>query len=575
MKRMLMMCSGMLAGLALLAAPAPVARAANMEILKAVPEQAWGVLIIRNLNELDQKLMGVSQQLNVEPISVLNMAKATTGLMSGVNDKGSAALVFMGGPAVMADPSQSLAILVPAQDYAGLTSGLAPEDAGNGISKVMLAGQPSYVMQQGNYAVLGPAPAAVQTVAGAMGGAGIVANWSPHQQQRFAEDDLTLVINLKAILADQMISQMLQGIAAMSGGTMNIEELKETETIAVGIRIGKEGVRIGGYAGMRPGSASAGLMASVAPTAESLLAGLPADNYLVAFGMRGSEKVWAKYAETYSTMLKNPMYAAQTGVEPAKMAAIADRISGIMRDARDVSFSLSALPEGSDGMIGMTKIVSVSGGAAAKCNQVAELIKSLIQLAPAEEAKKALDLFKYTDGAETVAGVKISQLALHLDQAEWVTEDDYRKLQNVLGRDGLLFRLAPIDDQHIVATLGGGTGRLEKIIALAKGGETPLAANAGVKKAAAMLTDKRTAEGYLALDHLLSSLKEIQTMLGEPDAIPFEVPKLDAPIAMTMSPVGEAGFQADLVIPMQAIAAAKDTAVTMQSQGRAQAAAGS
>ncbi|MCB9851003.1 MAG: hypothetical protein H6817_09915, partial [Phycisphaerales bacterium] len=567
MRRTGWICSLMLA-CGLLVGNVPAARGADADILKAVPEGAWAVLIVRNLGELDQKLMGLSQQLNVPPMSVLTMAKATTGLMNGVNDNDAAAFVLMGGPAVMQGQfDQAMALIVPTANYADLTANMAPEDAGEGVSKVMIAGQPSYIASFGKYAVAGASPMAVKAVVAAGEGAGVGNGWTNYQRTRFAEDDVTLFLNLKAVFSDPMLSQMLQGMAAMSGGAFNPAELQENEAVSIGLRVGKDGLRLGVFARVTEGSNSAKLLASVSPTADSLLTGLPAEKYLVAVGLKGSEQAWGKYSDAIGTLLKNPMYAAQTGIPPEKLAELSDKLGALVQKTRDLSFSISALPEGSDGIIGMTKVVSVSGGAAEVCSQVADLLSTMTAMAPDEESKKALGLLNYTADAETIAGVKVAHLTFPLDKAEDVAEEDYRNVQKVLGSEGILVRIAAIDDTHIAAALGGGSERFAKIIELAKSGAAPLDQDAGIKKAGAMLREQRTAEGYLAADTLLKTIRKIDEAVGESNSVPFEVPNVEMPIAGVMGPVEGAGFQADLAIPMAVISAAKDTAAAFNGGG--------
>jgi hypothetical protein len=284
--------------------------------------------------------------------------------------------------------------------------------------------------------------------------------------------------------------------------------------------------------------------------------------------MHGSDAIWSKYGSTISAFLNNPMYAAKTGIPPEKLAALAEQLAGVLTGVRDVSVSASAPAEGADGMLNVAKVVTLTGGAADKCSQIGKLIDTVVAMAPNDEAKKALDVLKFEPDAETIAGVKVSHLTIHLDQAPDVSEDDYRQMQKLFGKEVFVFRIAAVDDKHIVSAFGGGAERFEKLIALVKSGGSPLSENAGIKKAAALLESNRTAEGYLAVDTLLKTIERFGKATGEANPIPFEIPKLDAPVAMVTHPAGETGFQIDIAIPMGLISAAKDTAASFQGGGQ-------
>ncbi|MHC4065066.1 MAG: hypothetical protein ACYSUI_11305 [Planctomycetota bacterium] len=70
-------------------APSPAKAQAN-ELLAAVPADAWGMISVRNLAELDKKLISMGQAANsmMAGMSPLAMAKGMLGLIAGVDDNG-------------------------------------------------------------------------------------------------------------------------------------------------------------------------------------------------------------------------------------------------------------------------------------------------------------------------------------------------------------------------------------------------------------------------------------------------------------------------------------------------------
>jgi len=544
--------------------PAP-ARGADADVLKAVPENAWGVLIIRNLGELDQKLMALFQQLNVPPMSGLMLAKGSLGLAEGINDNGSAAVIFMPGAAVMAEPQKSLAILVPTTDYAALTKNLAPEDAGEGISKVMIAMEESYIAQHGGFVVAGPAPESVKAILSAANGPGLGAAWTPHQLERFKQDDITLMLNLKSVLGDPAIAGMIVGMAAMSGQQVTQEQLQEWETVTITLRLEKDGARLGVYMGFKEGSETAQIWATGETTTKSMLTGLPGEQYVFAFGTLQDAASAQKMAEKIEKDFQKNMAMLPPEVDRAKMTETIGLMSGMFRDMRDLSVSVTALPTGADGLVGFAKVVTFEKGAVEKCGKIAEILQAVGAAVPMPEVQQALKAIKYSAGEEKVGGVNVDHLVIAVDQMEGVDQESFQKFKKVVGGDGLLFRVAAIDDKRVVATLGGGSTRLQHVIELVQGNAAPLSANEGIKKAAAMLSNNRYFEGYLAADNAVNLASEIAKAVGE-EPVPFPVPAVD-PLAMVMSPAGKSAVQTDIAIPMSFIVAAKNLATTMQGGG--------
>lgn len=569
MKRILGI-GGLLACLAFAgAAPVAVGQDAQGDLLSAVPGDAWAALCVRNAGELDQKLMTLAQQLNVPPMSALQLVKMQLGLMSGVNDAGGAAVVVMPVDN-FGMINEGMAVLVPCQDYAGLTGMMQLEPAGegfDGISRGMIAGQPAFLAQQGAYAIVAPVPGAVQKFLASKEKPAIGKTWTKHQLDRFAKDDVTLWINVDGLVSSPAFQTgVMPMMAMMSGGAFNPQDLQEIRSWVIGLRMDAEGIYLGLAQTIKEGTAAASLLAATKPTTESLLAGLPADDYLVAMGVRGSKEGWAKAAEGFNQMLSNPMIAMQLQADPEKLEHIKKIIGSLITATRDFSFSAAALPAGPDGMLGFAKVVSVEGDASGLCTQIGDLIGTIVSMAPAEEAAKVQNLVKFTPDAEQIAGASVSHLAINLDQADDVDKAWLDKLTKVVGKEGLLFRIAAIGDNHIVSTFGGGPARMQRVIELLKAGEAPLGANEGLKKAASLLPASRVLEGYVAVDHLMNTIGDISKVVDSPDAPPA-FPKIDAPVAVVAGPAGGDTFQVDIAAPMPVVIAIKDTIMAAQGGG--------
>ena len=540
------------------------------DILAGVPGNAWAVLCVRNVGELDHKLMKLAQQLNVPPMSPLSMAKGMLGMIEGVDDNGGVAMVLMPVPNIM-DPSQGMAILVPCQDFTALTSMMEPEDVGEGVSRVLLAGEESYIAPHGAFAVLGPSPAPLKAVLAAKDSPNFGKGMTKHQLERFAGDDLTLWINMEGLTADPGVQGMLTSLAMMSGGSFKTEELKDIQNLAMTVRLEQSGLRLGFYAGMKEDTEQAKTIASGPTGSKTLLTGLPQDDFVVAFGSEASKEQAAKSAKDFAGMLNNPMVAMQLQADPEKLKRLSDIVVGMVGGMRHLAFSISGLPAGPDGLIGLAKVVTVEGDAPAKCAQVAEIIQlissGLVQGEQAGEVEEAMSMIKYTPAAETLGGVKVDHLAINIDQMEEVAEEDFAKVKKVVGKEGILFRMAAVDDKRIAATFGGGKERMQKVIELIKSGGAPLSADEGIKRVAATLPRQRSVEGYLAVDRLIATIITIAKAIDQAEGAPPAFPSINAPLALVGGPVGKGGYQVDVSLPMEFIVAAKDYAASAFGMG--------
>ncbi len=551
--------------MAMMFSAAPV-RAESVDALKVVPAEAWASLTIRNVGELDNKLMALAQRLNTPvPMSPLEMLKGMLQL-TGVNNDAGVAIVMM--PLLNpADPNSAFAVLIPCSDYATMTANMALEEPVGGVSRGMLMGaEESYIAQHGDYAVLSPSLAGVQAIMAAKSNPTASAAWSKHELSRFGQDDVTLHLNLKAIFASPMIQGIIQMATMQGGGSFNPEDLAAADSATISVRIGENGINLGFYGQATEGSSLATLINSVKPSSDSLLQGLPGNDYLVATGMKGSQEVFAKLSEIYGGALANPMVAMQLNADPAKMQEVATSVSALVADVRNVSWAVSTQPEGADGIIGITKVVTFAGDAKGKCAKMGEVISKLLGgMFTAPEAQEAVQHIKFTSGAETLGDVSVDQLAIAIDKMQGVSEKDYEDVKAFFGAEGLILRMAAVDDNRVAVTLGGGKKLMETLAAQVKKGGAPLGGTDGIKKTGGLLPKAKTFECYFSVDNAMKFATAAAKISNEMPPPPF--PNTDLPVGVAGTPVGGIGYQLDVAVPIELVVAAKDYAMSMQGGG--------
>jgi hypothetical protein len=532
-------------------APSPAKAQAN-ELLAAVPADAWGMISVRNLAELDKKLISMGQAANsmMAGMSPLAMAKGMLGLIAGVDDTGGLALVVL--PADSFDQiGQRLAILVPTSNYTELLSLTEPEDAGDGVSKVLFRGSESYVAPKGKFAVFGASPELVKAVVQSK--TGVESKLTAHQRQRWAADDVTLWVDAAAATSSPVFAPHLEEIKTHGVDT---ELLTAFKSLQLSLRFGPQGIRIGTYFDAQPDTAMAKAMASAKPPGRPLLTGLPADTIALAFGVALGKEIAAYKAEAADKILQTaaPML---TMVKPEAVSRVRSIFTTLVSRMRTLSFSISVLPEGPDGVVAATKIIGVEGGASAYLASIGELIGVVRSglILDEEAAAQVKTVLEYQAGA---GGAGVDHLALHLDKLEGAQEEDLGMINKIVGKEGLLVRLSAVDDSHVAITLGGGAARMQTVAELVKGNKGPLSEAAEFKKLSSGMPPDRVSEGYLSVDGLMALLKA--TAKATDGEVPLDLGPVGTPAAMFAWMTGDGGSQTELLIPMELIKALSQAA---------------
>ncbi len=526
----------------------------------AIPGDAWAVVYVRNVADVEKKIMDVARKFDVPPMSALMMAKGFLGFMSGVNDAGDLALVVLPTDNMYA-MDQSIALLVPVTDYTELTAALQLEPAEEGEGKIHKMINPNlppiFMAPKGKFAVLAPSVANVKKMLDATTGLQTVL--APHDLERASDDDLTIWANAATMVSSPMISPFLTQLESMGSDTTFFKEL---QSLQIGIKIAPAGVRLGLGMAFKEGSDMGKAAAMVKGTTDTMLTGLPAENYVLAYAgvttKEAAEYGASQFNKQIDQILNNPALPKDK-INQDKLRELLDRAGTLIKPMRSLAIEVSALPgtAGDGGFIGFTKVVRVEGGAATVLGQFKDIVGMLGSgLILDEEINKVLSTVQYVPGAETIAGVSVDHLVMKLNEIEDIDEEDLETAHKVIGKEGVLFRMGAVDTDHVVATFGGGAGRFETVVGLVKGKEAPLSRNPGIVSTAKAMTSQRNAEMYLAVDSLLRMLSDIGKATDEP--FPVSMPQINAPVGMVYYGVGKTAGQADVFVPMELILQIRD-----------------
>lgn len=605
------------------------APAARDGILDAIPGDAWGAVIVRNLKGLNGKVVGIGQELGL-PIGPgtmvgdpLMMLKGFLGIAEGLDDKGSVALVLLKMEELSADSlSRSMVLLVPCEDpkvfldqfaAGGEEPADAPEGAEEkkeeskpddeqpaaapatakaghgtalpkGIVKISLMGKPSFAAVKGKYAVLAPeldALRALKTAKGAMRSA-----LTPERlvlvESKF---DLTLWLNMAEVgpairdtVKGTLMGLMMMGAMAdpslanqAQPAIENIEKfLDQSASFQMGLAASKTGFALDFYVDAKPGTEMAQRFAESKGSDKSLLVGLPAEKYVLAFAATSSARPEdvKQASATVTGLLDRP--EVKSACDPEKLEGFKKTLGEMIELAANgewMGLSVSRLPEGSDGMIGVTAVGAFPHAGKKVVTLAGKMIESGLGLVTSEDARKVLDAIEYKADAEKVGEMPVSQLRVDLSKIPDAGEEDIAKFKKVVGKDGAMVRIATIGEDHAGMFFGGGPKRIEQVAALVKKGEAPLADDDGFKAIAPNLPKgKRFFEMYCAVDTLLHMVNDVAAAVGEAERpIAGEIPEMKAPVAV-VGTVGKTWGRVSVYVPMKVVKGIKEVAMSTAAE---------
>jgi len=588
---------------------APAAPADPTAVLEAIPADATAFVAIRSLRELDNDLVGLARQLGVllGPNGLfptpLAWVKEMAGLVEGIDDSGSLALVVLNCADIETSDAivTKLVLLVPCRDadavIAQLGAGTATTQPGApattqagvakaaGLSVVNLMGQPALAAPKGKFLVVGQTPDAVVAAMKAKG-PGIVKTMAPDRVEAFTHNDLFGWANLHGIsqqIRDE-IGSMFTGMMAMANpmamadpavagkaqesvGQRN-KVIDESQELSFGLSIDPRGLTLSGYFRMKPDSEMGAQMAKTKAAQGPLLIGLPDEPTVFAVGIvaagSAGEPGDQQLPLGVGAVLNEDLLGQN--LSPEQVRAFKDELVQIFGSVDMLSASLANLPaEAGQGLAGLTVVARVknSGQWIGEVQKLFELIREIIvQTAKTEEltedeTKAISDGVQWKPKAEQLAGVPVDQVMVDLAKFPAIDEESLVQVKSLIGQEGVLIRVASVDDRHVVITFGGGPDRLARVAELVKKGESPLAANEGIRKIAQRLpAGPRLMEGYLSLDQTLALVSSIAMQTGQPLMIPL-VMNNAAPIAFAVNRVDDTAQEIHLLLPMELVLSVK------------------
>lgn len=543
--------------------------AGPQDLLDAVPVEAWGFVAIPDLDKFDGKIGMLAEQLGFPVGSPIALLMGQLGIADGLRSKAGLGLVIL-DPMEYGMPPDDMAVLVPTTDAGALLEVFEPQKDEDGTMKIDLMGQALFAVPKGGFVVMGTDKASVKFVAKAP--KGIKGSLKSDQIDRSKKSDLYAMLNLRPAiemarpLVGQVVAMLMMD--SMDGNPDAAEQIqKSTQEIVdlvdqinaleLALGLDEAGIQLSAFLTFKEdGEIAKSIQSSKLPPTP-MLAGLPSQPYIVAMGLKRAEG--QEPSGIQKMLMDLAMSQSQLGemIDKQQLAAIQKIGDLVMRKMTNMGMAVTLLPEGSSGAAALTEVIETSDpkGMTEAVLKAVEMYKGLFK---DETAKAMMEAVSCKVDAEQLAGSSVSHITFDFDKAAQAMPELAQAsatVDGIFGPEGILVRVGPVGDKHVVVTLGGGAKQFETVAGNVKAGKTPLYENKGIEKVRAKMPKNRFFEMFLAVDELL---KAIQALTGSAEIPPMS--KIDGPLGVCLSAEKNYG-RLDIVVPIELLIEIKNVAL--------------
>ena len=555
-----------------------------MAILQAIPGDAAGFLVVRNLKELDSDLVTLAGMFGF-PLgpngffpAPMDLLKERLGTASGLDETGSLALVLTNCADVQAVEGLAgrLAIYLPTNDAQALLASMEPQKDQD-LYAIKFMGEASVAAPKGRFLVVGQSPdalrAALKTTEGDVRRA-----ISPDRVRAYAGQDLFLWANLSGF-APSLRTALRQAVTGTLGRTMGTYGLpggeglqsgflgagqlgEQGKEIALTVALDRRGLGINLWFRADPASALGAKMKAAKTAAGPILVGLPDEPTVLALGVVVGQSEKPQLPGILDSSLSSPGVAEH--FTPEQLAALKDGLAKMVGQVELCSMSVAGIPP--EAKLGLASLVCVTQVADSdehlrQCRKVFEAVKQAVDKASKggenQPQTKPSEVFQWKVKAEEVAGVPVDHLVIDTSALAGGAAEEADQWKGMLGPEGVLFRIAPADKRHVVFTFGGGADRLAKVIENVRKGESPLGKGSLQVLSKRLPAAPRLMEGYLHVDQALKLFVALESQAGMPGTMPLQM-RNPAPIAFCVNRVDDSAQEVCVLLPTELFLSLKE-----------------
>lgn len=317
-----------------------------------------------------------------------------------------------------AGPDKAAVLLIAADDPKALLEALGAEEATDGISKCMVMGDAAYAAVRKKIIILGPSQDCVTKVAKATKSIGDSA--AKARLAVLEKSDIYLSISLASIVnayKDQFLPmvQMMTAATDPEGKSLKrmVKMLTEVSAFDLSVTFDDGGLSLRMLVNPVSDSDMQKMMTDSKSTSDPLLAGLPKENFLFSMGSTGTQSEHAaKFAS--ETPIGDLLKMTQmTGLDADSVKALDAELVKLQKSIERYAASVSALPDGDDGMFGVT-LVAETADSGKFIESIRKAYESAWKVTSDEEVAEFKKCIAHKADAETVAGNKVDTITVDL-----------------------------------------------------------------------------------------------------------------------------------------------------------------
>lgn len=545
--------------------------AAADDVLKLVPDNALGVVVVNRVGATNEKLKALALRLNVPPFDVLSTAKLTLGLQDSLDEKGSVALA-----AVPSTPNgvPVMVSFVPTGDYAALLKQLKAEAGADGIAKLSVGDKRFVAAQKGGYAVVAEEAnqptlqAVIDTTKSIADASPALAAWRVENDVyavatpagiKFAQQQI--LVGLQAAKT-QMANQGEQGKAALASLGMYDALVAAMDTeishSAIGLRMADDG---GIHVVSRTLPVEGGVLAKVAsqakPAKVSPLAGLPQTPYFVAGGGVFTAASMKSWMEVSIGMMRS--YPGGDKLTDEQIKQLSEISLKSMRGMRSMAL-LMGVGEGDEPLYSRMLLVIKTKDAKAYLEGYEAAMAEMMKIFK----DAGSPLFSFESQRTEIDGLPVFKLSMNMEPflvGQGQRPETKKMMELMFGSGGKMDVYMTVADQQTVVGAYISPKQLTPAVKAIQEGKPLLTDEAGVAQTAAMLPPGAQWLGFLSPRGGAAFMaRMIKTIVppGTP-GIP-EIPEFPEtpPIGFGVQ-VSPSGLDTDLAIPAAVLEAVSQT----------------
>ena len=341
--------------------PAPRAMAAE-DILRLIPDSAWGLMIINHPHALDAKIQAILRRMDLPMPSLLELLKLKVGLVDGLAVHEPAALLFL--PPETAGKDPGLILFIPVNDYNQFVGQLKPEDVTQPVTRVHLLDGYAWVRHVGGYAAFAglqyrhilehgikvsaeiPAHAASwkEWLAG-QDLAGVILSTGMKSALVWAQQE---VQKTKALMESSPATRVGAGALDIYARFLHAAE-NEIASVGFGLCVDDNGaIHFVNRVTLVPGGPWDQTLALIPPPQQNLLDGLPAGRFVMAGGGAFSQdllETWNKFQTGLMNSVRDVYGMNQEQIDKLTEFASRSKVEGLR------SASMVLAPPGNSGLM--------------------------------------------------------------------------------------------------------------------------------------------------------------------------------------------------------------------------------